>query len=243
VIGSALAGLSSAAPWSGDEGLPLGFDHPNLGFDVPFLPLIELDPEPSILSVGLVVVVLGALGLVASLIAPLSWLRRVLGVLVLAVAVLFIVQVVRSVLDAGEPADLLFRVGLGPYVALVGGLLMVLGRGRRRSARRSRGGTDARATPTPAPAPQTTATTQPLSATVPPPSGPIQPAPFSPTHRVPIAGLPSWTEPDLSAEVGPTLEAGLRLQVVERRAAWALVRASNGWTGWVDARKLELSPD
>jgi hypothetical protein len=235
VIGSALAALSSVAPWSGGRGLPVGFDDPALGFEVRFLPLLELDAGPSILSVGLVVAVLGALGLLASLVGALVWLRRVLGVLVVGVALLFVVQVVRSVLDAGEPVDLLFRLGLGPYVALSGGILMVLGRGAARSPRPSPAPTGAPASDRPAvdgpprPAPL-----------APSPSGPGEPARFSPSHRVPVAGLPSWAEPDPSADVGPTLEAGLPLQVVERRGAWALVRASNGWTGWVDARKLEL---
>jgi hypothetical protein len=239
VIGSALVALSSVAPWTGGRGLPLGLDEPRLGFDVPFLPLLELDPGPAILTVGLVLSVLAVLGLLASLIAPLFWLRRALGVLVLAVTVLFIVQVVLSVLDAGEPADLLYRLGVGTYVALVGGLLMVFGRGRRRSTRSSPEGVP----PTPGPVAERGATAPPSSeATPPPPSGPIEPAPFAPSHRVPAAGLPSWTQPDPSAEVGATLEAGLPLQVMERRAAWALVRASSGWTGWVDARKLELPP-
>jgi Bacterial SH3 domain len=265
VIGSALAALSSVAPWSGGPDLPLGLDEPRLGFDIPFLSLLELDPGPEILSVGLVVAVMAVLGLLASLIAPLSLVRRLLGILVIAVAVLFGVEMVRSFLDTGEPVDLAFRVGAGPYVALIGGLLMVFGRGRRKTPRLTPaeptgqpagppaatptgpdlgfGPQEGAPTPARAEVAETGATGAPRpEASAPPPSGPIQPAAFTPTHRVPAAGLPSWTGPDPSAEVGPTLEAGLPLQVVERRAAWAQVRASNGWTGWVDARKLELPP-
>jgi RsiW-degrading membrane proteinase PrsW (M82 family) len=60
---------------------------------------------------------------------------------------------------------------------------------------------------------------------------------FAPTHRVPPEGLASWQAPN---PAGPsTLLAGtLPLQVIERVGEWAHVRASNGWTGWVDARRL-----
>jgi Bacterial SH3 domain len=246
VIGSALVALSSVAPWTGGPSLPLGLDQPRTGFDVPLLPLVELDPGPSILTIGLVIAALGVVGLLASLVPPLWWLRRALGIVVVALATLFVVQVVISTLSGGDPGDLLFRVGVGPYSAALGAILMVAGRSGRRPrpraprdeqpSRRSGptlgfGGEETQSTPV-AQAPK---------AGPPKPVEPVEPAPFAPSHRVPTAGLPSWTSPDPSAEVGPTLESGLPLQVVERRAAWALVRASNGWTGWVDARKLELS--
>jgi len=64
------------------------------------------------------------------------------------------------------------------------------------------------------------------------------PPAFAPTHRVPPGGLPSWAAPD---PAGPStqLTAGLELEVVTRVADWAHVRASNGWTGYVDGRRLE----
>jgi SH3-like domain-containing protein len=34
------------------------------------------------------------------------------------------------------------------------------------------------------------------------------------------------------------LNAGLELQLLQQVGDWAQVRASNGWTGWVDARRL-----
>jgi hypothetical protein len=60
---------------------------------------------------------------------------------------------------------------------------------------------------------------------------------FAPTHRAPAQGLASWQIPD---PAGPqTLLAGnLDLEIVARVADWAQVRASNGWTGWVDGRRL-----
>jgi len=61
--------------------------------------------------------------------------------------------------------------------------------------------------------------------------------PFTPTHRVPVEGLPSWQVPNgTTAATG--LAGGLELQVVQQVGDWAQVRAVNGWTGWVDARRL-----
>jgi hypothetical protein len=58
------------------------------------------------------------------------------------------------------------------------------------------------------------------------------------THVAALPGLLARHEPDLSAPVVAKLVGELELQVIERRAEWARVRASNGWTGWVDARLL-----
>ena len=68
---------------------------------------------------------------------------------------------------------------------------------------------------------------------------PPAPAPlaFAPTHRVPPEGLPSWAAPDPSGS-STQLGGGLELEVVQRVADWAQVRASNGWVGWVDGRRL-----
>lgn len=72
----------------------------------------------------------------------------------------------------------------------------------------------------------------PVGAPAPPPA-----RAFTPTHRVPAEGLPAWASPD-PASASTSLAGGLPLEVVGRAADWAQVRASNGWTGWVDARRL-----
>jgi hypothetical protein len=68
-----------------------------------------------------------------------------------------------------------------------------------------------------------------------------QPAagPWAPTHVVPAGGLPAWATPDPSAPQAAKLEAGVELQVTEQRGDWAHVVATNGWSGWVDARRLQ----
>jgi RsiW-degrading membrane proteinase PrsW (M82 family) len=63
------------------------------------------------------------------------------------------------------------------------------------------------------------------------------PTVFAPTHRAPVEGLAAWASPDPAGPSTP-LAGGLPLEIVARVADWAQVRASNGWTGWVDGRRL-----
>ncbi len=79
-------------------------------------------------------------------------------------------------------------------------------------------------------APASGAAEQPASA---PSSG------WLPTHAVPPGGLQAWGSPDPATPVAANLDAGLPLRVLERAGDWARVEASNGWTGWVDGRRLE----
>ncbi|MGH9884267.1 MAG: hypothetical protein ACREBE_01985, partial [bacterium] len=67
--------------------------------------------------------------------------------------------------------------------------------------------------------------------------GTVAPTAFVPTHRVPVEGLPAWPTPNGTGPATP-LAGGLDLEIVQRAADWAQVRASNGWTGWVDGRRL-----
>jgi len=69
-------------------------------------------------------------------------------------------------------------------------------------------------------------------------TAPEQPAGFTPTHEVPTGGMSAWARPDPSLEAMARLEARVQLRVDETRGAWARVTGSNGWTGWVDARRL-----
>ena len=64
------------------------------------------------------------------------------------------------------------------------------------------------------------------------------PAPWAPTHRVPDGGLRAWAAPDPSQPHVAELAARVELSVDEVRGAWARVTGSNGWTGWVDNRRL-----
>ncbi|MBM4409442.1 MAG: PrsW family intramembrane metalloprotease [Chloroflexi bacterium] len=77
------------------------------------------------------------------------------------------------------------------------------------------------------------------AAAVPAAAVPPAPAPpaWAPTHLAPPDGLQSWDQPDASRPM-TLLAAGLPLVVVQRVGDWAQVRAVNGWTGWVDGRRL-----
>lgn len=65
-----------------------------------------------------------------------------------------------------------------------------------------------------------------------------EPATWAPTHRVPLGGMRAYAHPHPAAPVVAELPERLELRLVERRADWANVRAVNGWTGWVDGRRL-----
>ncbi|MEA3501458.1 MAG: SH3 domain-containing protein, partial [Actinomycetota bacterium] len=66
----------------------------------------------------------------------------------------------------------------------------------------------------------------------------VQAPPWNADHAVPAEGLRAWAEPDPAGDVVANLSGGVELQVIERRADWANVRAENGWEAWVDGRRL-----
>jgi RsiW-degrading membrane proteinase PrsW (M82 family) len=79
------------------------------------------------------------------------------------------------------------------------------------------------------------------------PAVPAQPAPaaapvavpaWTGTHLVPADGLQAWPAPDPGLPLAATLSPGLEVEVAERAGDWARVVAVNGWTGWVDGRRL-----
>jgi hypothetical protein len=64
---------------------------------------------------------------------------------------------------------------------------------------------------------------------------------FRPTHVVPQHGMAAWEVPDASQ---PTvaLDSLLPVQLVERRGDWGRILCSNGWSAWVDGRRLVAVP-
>jgi Bacterial SH3 domain len=61
---------------------------------------------------------------------------------------------------------------------------------------------------------------------------------FAPTHKVPDEGLAAWATPDPAAAPVATLEGQLPVEIAETAGAWVRIVCSNGWTGWVDGRRL-----
>jgi SH3-like domain-containing protein len=69
---------------------------------------------------------------------------------------------------------------------------------------------------------------------------PVRPAQAAwvPTHEVPAGGMNAWPRPDPQLAPIARLAERVQLAINETRGAWARVTGSNGWTGWVDARRL-----
>jgi hypothetical protein len=56
-------------------------------------------------------------------------------------------------------------------------------------------------------------------------------AAFSPTHIAPPGGLPTWADANPNQPTA-RIDAGLEVQVTERRRDWARILCSNGGTAW-----------
>lgn len=67
---------------------------------------------------------------------------------------------------------------------------------------------------------------------------PAAPVAWVPTHTVPEGGMSAWSEPNPALAPVAHLAGRVELRVDQVRGAWAGVTGSNGWTGWVDARRL-----
>ena len=61
---------------------------------------------------------------------------------------------------------------------------------------------------------------------------------WTPNARVPDEGMPAWAYPDPSQQPAVMLAPRLDLLVAEQAGGWVRVVAVNGWTGWVDGRRL-----
>jgi len=64
------------------------------------------------------------------------------------------------------------------------------------------------------------------------------PAIWQAACQVPAGGLPAWATPDPAQAPVAQLAERVQLRVEETRGAWSRVSAENGWTGWVDGRRL-----
>jgi len=96
------------------------------------------------------------------------------------------------------------------------------------------------ATPTPVVEPASAPEAEPAPEPAPVAAPPVTPAVpvWTPNARVPDEGMPAWDYPDPSRPPVVTLAARLDLLVAEQAGDWVRVVAVNGWTGWVDGRRL-----
>jgi hypothetical protein len=133
LAGSAATALSSVLTWANQPYVP--FDNPlyPVQFSVPAL--INSQSVARIPTVALVLLVFGGLTAVLAPITPLGrWvdpLRRVLGLIVIALCVLFVIRY-SAIYDGGFGTELIGDLRAGFYLAGIGGLL-VAGGGRLRS--------------------------------------------------------------------------------------------------------------
>lgn len=132
LVGAGLVAIGSFLPWFGEKVLGLGGQALN-AFDLPIGLLIDVNAGDSGFTIGIPLVVLAAAGAGLSLAPKLAVWRRLAGVLVMLVTAGWMVTGVRGLLEADNlSVDTLFRVwGIGTLLALVGGILLVAGRGSR----------------------------------------------------------------------------------------------------------------
>lgn len=228
IFAAALSAVGVYLPW---------FHHRSEGtFPVVLLPKADGFKPPAELADGRLVLILAV---VAALLGVATLFVRAAPVLALSVGIVVAVcggylgaVGVRNVSDALDRSSV--AVGPGLVLVLLGALLVISAGVREaslavRSLRgRSRAGfgfakVDPAEIVTPVNAPPK------VAAWV-----------WSPTHLVPAGGVSAWPQPDASQGTPIRLTVGLPLMMVERRGEWARIRASNGWEGWVDARRLTV---
>jgi hypothetical protein len=85
-----------------------------------------VSPSFDIASIGVALIVLGVIALVLSFAPTAHVIRRLAGLLALAIVVVFVVQLLVG--DINEPVGDLFKdLGPGAYTAFVGGILALVG--------------------------------------------------------------------------------------------------------------------
>jgi hypothetical protein len=135
ILGALLVIAGAPLPWNkftfDSMGLKLGAkflvtgkasDLLHVNIDNPANPKVQF----SIISIGLLVFLIGVVALLLSFIRPAHVLRRILGVLAIAIGVLFVVQLVIGPLDISI-GDVFKDLGPGAYTTVVGGILVLAG--------------------------------------------------------------------------------------------------------------------
>jgi hypothetical protein len=136
MVGGLLVIASAFLPWLGDDDTPLGLEESTPAFsnELPFVSLFDFAGRgtvESFFSIGLVLMLLGVIALILSFAAGARVGRVLIGVLLIAICGLFVIRVIRSLSDLGGSGAFFNVTGLGVYLALVGGVLIVLGRTSR----------------------------------------------------------------------------------------------------------------
>ncbi|MEE8330553.1 MAG: TIR domain-containing protein [Acidimicrobiia bacterium] len=119
LLGGILVAISASLPWMGDlTARDYSLDY-----------LVDYEVGPGGSSMGVLLLVLAIAGGLLALVRIPRWITVIFGVVVIAVAMVFLVEVLRELLNEDDDASEFFQVvGLGPVVALIGGSLMLSGR-------------------------------------------------------------------------------------------------------------------
>ncbi len=193
-------------------------------FDVPLMFLVDFQNTGG-LGLGYLVVVVGLAGAYFAFKGPVI-ARRIAGGVGIAIVGLVAFQLQRAAEGTGVSAGDFY--GFAMYLCLLAGIALAIA---------------------PSPSGATTslmpgATASTPAAYVPPPTPAPAPVPaatapvWSPTHRVTGGPLPAWDVPNPTSAAVANLDDTLEVTVTERMGDWARVLCSNGWSGWVDGRRL-----
>jgi len=118
IAGAIATAVAAFLPW-------VRFDFDASAFKIPLKFLFQAEGGSTTANAGIVLVVVAALGLVLSFIPSASLVRRLLGLVAIAVAVVFVFQLLRF--RSVTVGDLVSNLGAGAYAAAVGGLLLTAG--------------------------------------------------------------------------------------------------------------------
>ena len=127
LLGGLTVVMAVFLPWVDSEGTAMSLGTGATAMEIPIAVLLEYAVEQGN-TLGLVLLVVGGLGAVLALFRIPRWITVMLGLIVVVCAIMFFVQVLRSLIDAERAEDFFEAIGIGPAIALLGGLLMSSGR-------------------------------------------------------------------------------------------------------------------
>jgi hypothetical protein len=135
LLGAAAVIVSALLPWT--QGVAGPLIGPRSPREIPFEELIAPGGPTTDPSLGLVLLGIGTLGSLVALITMvlpiLRFLRRIIGLVTLAIPGLFVFRIVGAAIDAGALDQVLSVLGVGVYVATAGAVTqLVAGRWFRR---------------------------------------------------------------------------------------------------------------
>lgn len=108
-----LLAVASVLPWISLDGAPS-----INALDIPIQALWDLNAADGPIEIGFITVTLGLLGAGLSFVARTAWVRRLCGSITLAIVAIFVLQLFRSIDQAGGSlGDVLGAIGIGVYVA------------------------------------------------------------------------------------------------------------------------------